>query len=51
MIFVEEPITWKQIAVPPSIVRECADFTHQDPYTKDNFSRLILLDCYWFKMG
>ena len=51
MIFVEEPVTWKQIAVPPSIVRECAEFTHQDPDSKDDLSRLILLDCYWHKMG
>ena len=51
MIFVEEPVTWKQIAVPPSIVRKCADITHQDPHSKDNLSRLILLDCYWHKMG
>ena len=51
MIFVEEPLTWKQIAVPPSIVRECAEFTHQDPYSDDELSKLILLDCYWMKMG
>tara|TARA_R100000008_G_C3535037_1_gene141499 strand:- start:255 stop:476 length:222 start_codon:yes stop_codon:yes gene_type:complete len=50
-IIIEEPITWDKIEVPPAIVRECVNFTKQDPYSKDNTSRLILLDCYWFKMG
>ena len=30
-IFVEEPITWKKIQVPPSIVQYCKDFTFLDP--------------------
>ena len=48
-IFVEEPITWKKIQVPPSIVQYCKDFTLLDPIKdKDN---LRLIDCYWMHLG
>jgi hypothetical protein len=48
-IFIEEPITWKQIEVPPPIVKYCKEFTFLDPEKdKDN---LRLEDCYRMHMG
>ena len=52
-IIVEEPITWKKIEVPVEIVRECKEYTNKDPYNRanDDYIKLVLLDCYWHKMG
>ncbi len=52
-IIVDEPITWKKIEVPVEIVRECKEYTNKDPYNRanDDYIKLVLLDCYWHKMG
>ena len=45
-VFVEEPITWKQIEVPYDIVQYCDSFT-LDVDRED----LRYIDCVWMHMG
>jgi hypothetical protein len=51
-IIITEPITYRQVEVPPGIVEYCAEFTQVDPYNKEDLSlnKLRLLDCYWYNM-
>lgn len=45
-VFIEEPITWKQIEVPYDIVQYC-DMTTLDADRED----LRYIDCVWMHMG
>ena len=51
-IFVEEPITYREIQVPQHVVQHCAEFTGIDPYSELNLhDDLRLTDCYWYGMN
>jgi hypothetical protein len=51
-IYTVEPFSWKEIEVPKNVVEYCADFTKLDPVSpKNSYEDLVLLDCYWYKMG
>jgi hypothetical protein len=50
MIFIEEPVTYKQIQVPIEVVEYCSNYTRLNPYGKEMYN-LRLLDCYWMYTG
>lgn len=50
-IYIQEPITWREIEVPQEIIQHCSEFTQLNPYDIDNLTdELRLLDCYWYNM-
>lgn len=52
-ITIPEPLTWREIEVPPAIVRFCDEYESTiDAYNVTTaLEELKMLDCYWHKMG
>ena len=52
-ITIPEPLTWREIDVPPAIVRICDEYEPTiDAYNvTTSLEELKMLDCYWHQMG